>query len=58
MSPGKENHVEFMSDQFDDFTLFKSAATNQIQQLTKKVEEISLRCHRVTKSLDVFEEYS
>lgn len=58
MSPGKEHSVEFMSDQFDDFTSFKSAATKQIQQLTKRVEEISIMCDRIAKSLDAFEEYS
>ena len=42
MSPGKEDSVEFMADQFDHFTSFKSAATKQIQQLTKRVEEISI----------------
>ena len=58
MSPGKEHSVEFMSDQFDDFTSFKSAATEQIQQLTKTVEEISIMCDRITKCLDAFVEYS
>ena len=47
-----------MSDQFDNFAPFKSAATKQIQQLTKRVEEISIRCDGITKSLDAFEEYS
>ena len=58
MSPGKEHSVAFMSDQFDNFAPFKSAATKQIQQLTKRVQEISIRCDRITKSLDAFEEYS
>ena len=58
MSPGKEHSVAFMSDQFDSFASFKSAATKQIQQLTKRVEEISIRCDRITKCLDAFEEYS
>ena len=55
MSPGKEHSVEFMFDQFDDF---KSAAIKQIQQLTKRVEEISIMCDRITRFLDAFEEYS
>ena len=50
MSPRKEHSVEFMSDQFDDFTTFKSAATKQIQQLTKRVEKISVMCDRIAKS--------
>ena len=58
ISPDKEHSVKFMSDQFDDFTSFKSAATKQIQQLTKRVEEISIRCDQIAKSVDAFEEYS
>lgn len=55
VSPGKEHSVEFMFDQFDDF---KSAGIKQIQQLTKRVEEISIMCDRITRFLDAFEEYS
>ena len=51
MSPGKEHSVKFMSDQFDDFTSFKFAATKQIQQLTKRVEEISIRCDQIANLL-------
>ena len=58
ISPDKEHSVKFMSDQFDDFTSFKFAATKQIQQLTKRVEEISIRCDQIAKSVDAFEEYS
>ena len=51
----QEHSVEFMFGQFDDF---KSAAIKQIQQLTKRVEEISIMCDRITRFLDAFEEYS
>ena len=47
-----------MCDQFENFTSFKSAATEQIQQLTKRVEEISIMCDRIANSLDAFEVYS
>ena len=36
-------------------SLIHRSAAKQIHQLTKRVEEISIRCDRITKSLDAFE---
>ena len=58
MSPGKEHSTEFVSSQYDDFSLFKVEAEKQIQKLSSRVNKISTLCDHINKSIEVSEAYS
>ena len=58
LSPGKAHSVEFMSSQYDSFIRFKVEAERQIQKLISRVDEISVLCDNIRKSLEASETYS
>lgn len=51
LSPGKMHSVEFMASQYDSFMRFKVEAEIQIQELVSKVNEISVLCDHIKKSI-------
>ena len=57
-SPGKAHSVEFMSSQYDSFIRFKVEAKRQIQKLISRVDEISVLCDNIKKSVEASETYS
>ena len=57
-SPRKEHSIEFMSSQYDSFIPFKTEAERQIQKLISRVDEISVLCNHIRKSIEDSEAYS
>ena len=47
-----------MSSQYDDFIRFKVEAERQIQELSSRVNEISILCDHIRKSIEASEVYS
>ena len=58
MSPGRVRSVEFFSNQFDELFAFEESAMLRINQLTARVNEISIMCDNIAKAIDAFEAYS
>lgn len=58
MSPGRVRSVEFFSNQYDELFAFEESAMLRINQLTARVNEISIMCDNITKAIDAFEAYS
>lgn len=54
MSPGREQSIEFLSSQYDQLVAFKRAAMTQIKQLTTRVNEVSIICEQVARSIIAF----
>ena len=55
LSSGKAHSIEFISGQYDDFSLFKEEAEKQIQELISRVTEISTLCDYIIKSMEASE---
>ena len=55
MVPGRVHSVEFVSQQYDVLTKFKVEAEKQIQELDARVNEISILCDRIMKSIEASE---
>ena len=58
MSPGRVRSVEFFSNQYDELFAFEESAMLRINQLTARVNEISIMCDNIAKAIDAFEAYS
>ena len=58
MSPGRVRSVEFFSNQYDELLAFEESAMLRINQLTARVNEISIMCDNIAKAIDAFEAYS
>ena len=58
MSPGRVRSVEFFSNQYDELFAFEESAMLRINQLTARVNEISIMCDNIAKAIDAFEPYS
>ena len=58
MSPGRVRSVEFGSNQYDELFAFEESAILRINQLTARVNEISIMCDNIAKAIDAFETYS
>ena len=44
MSPGRVRSVEFVSNQYDELFAYEESAMLRINQLTARVDEISIMC--------------
>ena len=55
---GKEQSVEFVSAQCDDFEAFKKYASKELKRLSSRLNVISDACDRILQSIDGFEMYS
>ena len=53
MSAEGVHSVEFVSQQYDVLTKFKVEVEKQIQELDARVNEISILCDRIMKSIEV-----
>ena len=58
MSPERVHSVEFVAQQYDGLTKFKVEVEKQIQELDARVNEISILCDRIMKSIEASEAYS
>lgn len=58
MSPGRVRSVEFFSNQYGELFAFEESAMLRINQLTARVNEISIMCDNITEAIDAFEAYS
>ena len=58
MSPGRVRSVEFVSNQYDQLFAIEESAMLRINQLTARVNEISIMCDNIAKAIDAFEAYS
>lgn len=58
MSPGRVRSVEFFSNQYDELFAFEESAMLRINQLTARVNEISIMCDNIAKAIYAFEAYS
>ena len=58
MSPGRVRSVEFVSNQYDELFALEESAMLRINQLTARVNEISIMCDNIAKAIDAFEAYS
>ncbi|CAB4042716.1 Hypothetical predicted protein [Paramuricea clavata] len=50
--------VVFMSKQYDDLEVFRKQATQDIRQITKKLDSISKKCDEITEAIELAEQYS
>lgn len=58
MLPWRVRSVEFVSNQYDELVAFEESAMLRINQLTARVNEISIMCDNIAKAIDPFEAYS
>ena len=58
MLPWRVRSVEFVSNQYDELVAFEESAMLRINQLTVRVNEISIMCDNIAKAIDAFEAYS
>ena len=58
MSPERAHSVGFVSSKYDDPVAFKDEAAKEIKQLFTTVDEISVLCDRIAKSIDALEAYT
>ena len=58
MSPERAHSVGFVSSKYDDPLAFKDEAAKEIKQPFTTVDEISVLCDRIAKSIDALEAYS
>ena len=47
-----------MSKQYDDLEVFRKQATQDIQQITKKMDSNSKKCDEITEAIEATEQYS
>ena len=54
----KSHSLEFLSNEYDDFLLFKTTANKELQRLSSQLSEVKARVDAIANAIDEFQEYS